>query len=28
LKDGPMSPLETVKTTKAYLDKLGYKFRT
>jgi inosose dehydratase len=28
LKDGPMSPLETVKTTKAYLEKLGYKFRT
>jgi inosose dehydratase len=28
LKDGPMSPLETVKTTKAYLEQLGYKFRT
>jgi inosose dehydratase len=28
LKDGPMSPLETVKTTKTYLEKLGYKFRT
>lgn len=28
LKDGPMSPLETVKTTKAYLEKLGYEFRT
>ncbi len=26
-KDGPMTPLETVKTTKAYLEKLGYKFR-
>jgi len=24
--DGPMTPLETVKTTKAYLEKLGYKF--
>ncbi len=28
LNDGPMSPLETVKTTKAYLEKLGYEFRT
>jgi hypothetical protein len=28
LKDVPMSPLETVKTTKAYLEKLGYKFLT
>jgi inosose dehydratase len=27
LKDGPMTPLETVKTTKAYLEKLGYRFR-
>jgi inosose dehydratase len=27
-KDGPMSPLETVKTTKAYLEKLGYTFRS
>jgi inosose dehydratase len=26
--DGPMTPLETVKATKAYLEKLGYKFRT
>jgi inosose dehydratase len=28
LNDGPMSPLETVKATKAYLEKLGYNFRT
>jgi inosose dehydratase len=27
LKDGPMTPLETVKTTKAYLEKLGYRFK-
>ena len=27
-KDGPMTPLETVKTSKAYLEKMGYKFRT
>lgn len=27
-KDGPMSPIETVKTTKAYLDKMGFQFRT
>jgi inosose dehydratase len=27
-KDGPMTPLETAKTTKAYLEKMGYKFRT
>ena len=26
--DGPMTPLETVKITKAYLEKLGYKFRS
>ncbi len=26
--DGPMTPLQTVQTTKAYLQKLGYKFRT
>jgi inosose dehydratase len=25
--DAPMSPLETVKTSRAYLEKLGYKFR-
>ncbi len=27
-KDGPMTPLETVKTSKAYLEKMGCKFRT
>lgn len=27
-KDGPMTPLETVKTSKAYLEKMGYKFRS
>lgn len=27
-KDGPMTPLETAKTSKAYLEKLGFKFRT
>ncbi len=26
--DGPMTPLQTVQTTKAYLQKLGYQFRT
>jgi inosose dehydratase len=26
--NAPMSPLETVKTTKAYLEKLGYSFRS
>ena len=26
--DGPMTPLQTVQTTKAYLEKLGYKFRS
>lgn len=26
-KDGPMSPLETAKTTKAYLEKMGFRFR-
>jgi inosose dehydratase len=26
--DGPMTPLETVQTTKTYLQKLGYKFKT
>ncbi|HEV2275079.1 MAG TPA: sugar phosphate isomerase/epimerase, partial [Acidobacteriaceae bacterium] len=26
--DGPMTPLQTLQTTKAYLQKLGYKFRT
>jgi len=26
-KDGPMTPLETVQTTKTYLQKLGYAFR-
>lgn len=27
-KDGPMTPLETVKTSKAYLVKRGFKFRS
>jgi hypothetical protein len=27
-KDAPMTPFETAKTTKEYLVKLGYKFRT
>lgn len=27
-KDGPMTPLETAKTSKAYLEKRGFKFRT
>ena len=27
-KDGPMTPLQTVQTTKAYLQKLGYRFRS
>ena len=27
-KDGPMTPLQTVQTSKAYLVKQGYKFRT
>ena len=26
--NGPMTPLQTVQTTKAYLQKLGYQFRT
>jgi hypothetical protein len=26
--NGPMTPLQTVQTTKAYLQKLGYTFRT
>jgi len=26
--NAPMTPLETVKTTKAYLEKLGYKFKS
>ena len=26
--DGPMTPLQTLQTSKAYLQKLGYKFRT
>ena len=26
--NGPMTPLETAQTSKAYLQKLGYKFRT
>jgi hypothetical protein len=26
--DGPMTPLQTVQTTKAYLQKLGYSFRS
>jgi len=26
--NGPMTPLQTVQTTKAYLEKLGFKFRT
>jgi inosose dehydratase len=26
--DGPMTPLETAQTSKAYLEKLGYRFRT
>jgi hypothetical protein len=25
--NAPMTPLETAKTSKAYLEKLGYKFR-
>jgi len=27
-RNGPQTPLETVQTTKAYLQKLGYQFRT
>ena len=27
-KDGPMTPLETAQTSKAYLQKQGYMFRT
>lgn len=27
-RNGPMTPLETAKTSKAYLEKLGFKFRT
>lgn len=27
-KDGPMSPLETAKTSKAYLEKAGFRFRS
>jgi inosose dehydratase len=27
-KDGPMTPLETAKVSKKYLEKMGYKFRT
>jgi inosose dehydratase len=27
-KDGPMNPLETAKTTKAYLERMGCKFHT
>ena len=27
-KDGPMMPLETAKTSKAYLNEMGYKFRS
>jgi len=26
-KDQPLTPLETAQITKAYLEKLGYKFR-
>jgi hypothetical protein len=27
-KDGPMTPLETAKTTKAYLERMGCEFHT
>jgi inosose dehydratase len=27
-KDGPMTPLETAKVTKAYLEKMGFKFKS